>query len=40
MREILKYSPDQISQLGQLGAFGTDQDAWQHHDHPDAESAL
>jgi crotonobetainyl-CoA:carnitine CoA-transferase CaiB-like acyl-CoA transferase len=40
MRDILKYPPDQVAQLGQLGAFGTDQDAWQHHEHPDAESAL
>ncbi len=40
MGEILKYSPDRISKLGQLPAFGADQDAEQVHTYPDAESAL
>lgn len=40
MHEILKYSPERITQLGQLGAFGSDEDFWQPHAHPEAESAL
>jgi crotonobetainyl-CoA:carnitine CoA-transferase CaiB-like acyl-CoA transferase len=40
LSEILKYSPEQISELSRLPALGADQDAEQVHVHPDAESAL
>lgn len=38
--EILNYSPDRISQLSQLRAFGAERAAESVHTHPDAESAL
>jgi crotonobetainyl-CoA:carnitine CoA-transferase CaiB-like acyl-CoA transferase len=38
--EILNYSPDRISQLSQLHAFGAEEDAESAHTHPDAVSAL
>lgn len=40
IREILGYDTSTISQLGRDGAFGTEDDSWLHHAHPDAESAL
>jgi crotonobetainyl-CoA:carnitine CoA-transferase CaiB-like acyl-CoA transferase len=40
LREILGYDSATIAELGSAGAFGTAEDAWLPHVHPDAESAL
>jgi crotonobetainyl-CoA:carnitine CoA-transferase CaiB-like acyl-CoA transferase len=40
MRGLLGYDPMTIAELGKEGAFGTEDDAWLPHAHPDAESAI
>ena len=40
MNEILKYSPERVAKLGQLGAFGVIQKSAESQEHPDAESVL
>lgn len=40
MREILGYDSAMIASLGREGAFGSADDAWLPHAHPEAESAI